>query len=140
MSYLLVAEDKDSDEENPLNLDDITFKEFKLIVMDRIIDYEQNLTETAAQNANRYLTIFDLLNGQMNYSYNTKEGIATTSRVLTHYLDKTSGPLRIRYSSDDSNVSDVNVTYSFIYNQLNEESVFEFLDITEEDLVEPLPC
>ena len=112
MSYLLVAEDKESDEENPLNLDDITFKEFKLIVMDRIIDYEQNLTETAAQNANRYLTIFDLLNGQMNYSYNTKEGTATTSRVLTHYLDKTSGPLRIRYSSDESNVSDVNVTYS----------------------------
>ena len=109
MTYLLVAEDKGSDEENPLNLDDITFKEFKLIVMDRIVDYEQNLTETAAQNANRYLTLFDLLSGQMNYTYKTREGATTTSRVLTHYLDKT-GPLKIKYADD--NISDVDVFYS----------------------------
>ncbi len=110
MSYLLVAEDKDSDEENPLNLDDITYKDFKFIVMQRIIGYEQNLTETAKQNANRYLTLFDLLNGQMNYSYKDKNDNDVTSRVLTHYLDKSGTSLRIKYS--DIKSSEVRVVYS----------------------------
>lgn len=109
MSYLLVAEDKDSDEENPLNLDDITFKEFKFIVMERIISYEQNLNETAAQNAGRYLTLFDLLNGQVDYTYKDKANNDVTSRVLTYYLDKSGASLQIKYS--DTNISDVKAVY-----------------------------
>lgn len=113
MSYLLVSEDKESDKEKPFVLDDITFKQFKMIVMERIATYKENLSETAEQNANRYLTLFDLLSGQMNYFYKSKDRVDTSSRVLTNYLVKSSNNsdgLKIKYS--DANISDVTVIYS----------------------------
>lgn len=87
ISYLLVTEDSENAEsENALNLENLSFKDFKILLMEKLVDYQQNPSETAKENTARYLTIFELISS--NFMYNASaEDIGTVLRVVD--LDKT---------------------------------------------------
>lgn len=83
VSYLLVAEDSETSEsEDALKLDNLTFKDFKLLLMEKIVDYQQNPSETAKENSARYITIFNLISAQFNYSDSTNVYIGTSLRAV----------------------------------------------------------
>lgn len=83
VSYLLVAEDSETSEsEDALKLDNLTFKDFKLLLMDKIVDYQQNPSETAKENSARYITIFNLISAQFNYADSTNVYIGTSLRAV----------------------------------------------------------
>lgn len=69
ISYLIVSEEQAEDEtvEKSFTLDDITFKELKLLLMEKIVDYEQNPSETGAENADRYIELFNLISAQFDF-------------------------------------------------------------------------
>ena len=68
INYLITYEDNaETEEEDKVSLDNITFKEFKLILMDKIVDYQENPSETSAENANRYIALFNLISTQFTY-------------------------------------------------------------------------
>ena len=67
-TYLLVSEE-DQSGENPvsINFENWTMKDFRTLLMEFIVDYTQNPSETGAENAARYLAIFKLLSSQFDY-------------------------------------------------------------------------
>lgn len=68
INYLITYEDNaETEEEDKVNLDNITFKQLKLILMDKIVDYQENPSETSAENANRYIALFNLISTQFTY-------------------------------------------------------------------------
>ncbi len=69
ISYLLISEEQAEEDSltKPLVLDDITFKDFKLMLMERIVDYEQNPSETGKENASRYIELFYLISSQFEF-------------------------------------------------------------------------
>lgn len=70
ISYLIVTEEaEESTSEKAINLDNITFKEFRKILMQALSDYQKNPTENDIQNSNRYITLFNLISSQFAYTY-----------------------------------------------------------------------
>lgn len=70
ISYLVVSEEAEkSASENAINLDNITFKQFKRILMKALSDYQKNPSETDLENSNRYITLFNLICSQFSYTY-----------------------------------------------------------------------
>lgn len=65
--YLFSNDYEDSDFEN------ITFEDYKRMVVQKVIDNEQNSEETASERAGRFLTLFNLLGVQFDYSTNTEQ-------------------------------------------------------------------
>lgn len=68
ITYLITTEDSsETSNENAVNLDGLNFKEFRLILMQKLVEYKQNQNETSAENASRYLALFDLISSQFTY-------------------------------------------------------------------------
>ena len=77
MSYLLVSEEQEETvAEDPIVLDDITMIEFKQLLMEKIVDYQQNPSETAAENSNRYIALFNLISCQFKFYAADQNGSA----------------------------------------------------------------
>lgn len=74
ISYLLINEETEEEEKKTIDLEDITFKDLKMLLIKNIVEYKQNPTETAIENSARYLAIFNLINCQVNYYYLNSEG------------------------------------------------------------------
>ena len=90
ISYLLVSEDaEDTDSEEAIVLDNLSFKDFKILLMKKIVDYQQNPSETPKENSARYLTIFDLIN--TNFSFYESTGYQIGSVIRTVDLTKEQG-------------------------------------------------
>ena len=80
ITYLIVSEEQSEEQKENQNdiiesvettfvsLDDLTFQEFKLLLMERLVDYEENPSETTKENSNRYLALFNLISGQLNFN------------------------------------------------------------------------
>lgn len=93
MSYLLVSEEsEESYSEEAINLDNITFKELKTLLMKGLVNYKQNPSETDKENTGRYLALFNLVSTQFNY---TVEGKTEIYRTLSKDY------LTVNYDNDD---------------------------------------
>lgn len=80
ISYLVVSEEaEESASEKALNLDNITFKEFKKILIKALSDYQKNPSETDLENANRYISLFNLICAQFEYTYSYTKVTKTDS-------------------------------------------------------------
>jgi hypothetical protein len=92
-TYLLVSEEDTTGNDNAINFDGWTMKEFRTTLIEFIVKYVQNPSETGAENAARYLAIYYLINSQYYYYYNsnlsgglTKNDIGTT--ISSVYVKK----------------------------------------------------
>ncbi len=69
ITYLVVSEDEaETIYENSIKLDYISFKDFKIMLMERLVDFVQNPNESGAENSARYLAIFNLISSGFTYS------------------------------------------------------------------------
>ncbi|MBQ4541835.1 MAG: hypothetical protein IJA23_03170, partial [Clostridia bacterium] len=93
ISYLIVTEEEgESVSENAVNLDNITFKQFRQTLMQALSDYQKNPTESDLENQNRYITLFNLVNSQFDHTYhNGSDIVKAGTSISTLYLKKVSG-------------------------------------------------
>lgn len=114
ISYLLINEEAEG-EAKTIDLDNLTMKEFRIMLMKRIVDYKQNPSESAEQNSARYLALFNLINSQVNYYYldsannNSQVRIGTTIGNVYLYKD-TNG--RVYYKIGEQKIYDVVAEFS----------------------------
>lgn len=62
-----------SNEVDEEKLEDITFEDFKRIVLQKLIDNEQNESETPEERSARYMTLFNLMSLQVDFSAEGKQ-------------------------------------------------------------------
>ncbi len=100
ISYLVVNEEsEESTSEEAINLDGITFKQFKRILMKALSDYQKNPSETDLENSNRYITLFNLICSQFRYTYTNHIGmIEAGTSVSPVFLKDANGILSYIYS------------------------------------------
>lgn len=108
MSYLTISDEQaegDIDlgiEGKYESFDGMTFKDFKAYLTKSLVDYEQNESETGAENASRYLTLFNLISGQFNYHIsdgaNGTKFIGTTLSIINK--DKEEGSNVVGYKDE----------------------------------------
>ena len=120
MSYLLVSEEQEETvAENPIVLDDITMIEFKKLLMEKVVDYEKNPSETGAENSNRYIALFNLITCQFRYyEANSTGAIKATTATFDPYIGTQVKPAEIKGKSTDPATQDMpmfsnNSTYLF---------------------------
>lgn len=83
ISYLLVSEDaEETESEDAIVLENLSFKDFKILLMSKIVDYQQNPSETPKENTARYLTIFDLISTNFSFYEATGYQIGTVIRYV----------------------------------------------------------
>lgn len=112
MEYLLVskdqAEEMEKDEEllaKKVKLDDITFKDLKVAIMEKIVGYDEN--EEGKENSNRYLTLFNLINSQFDY-YSYQIGTMPTRAsylgtiLLPAEIDRLGGTEALKYKTNNT--------------------------------------
>ena len=100
ISYLITNEEEgESVAEEAVNLDNITFKELKSILMEKVVDYEQNPSETSKENANRYIALFNLITAQFTYCEMTFSG-QTPSIDNINPIGTQIRPVDIRYTTE----------------------------------------
>ena len=70
-----------SNEVTETQLENITFEDFKRIALQKLIDNEQNEEETPEERANRYMTLFDLMGVQIDFS---DENGKSAGRIISY--------------------------------------------------------
>lgn len=94
ISYLVVTEEEgESVSADAVKLDDITFKDFRKLLIKTLADYQKNPSETDLENSNRYITLFNLICSQFSYSYkggssDYEVGTTVSSIYLKHQNDR----------------------------------------------------
>ena len=68
MKYLMINEGEEGKQGSKISFENLTFKKFKQLVIEFLIEYKQNPAETPTENASRYLALFNLVNSQFMYS------------------------------------------------------------------------
>ncbi len=83
ISYLITSEDEgETVYENAAKLDAITFKQFKRLLMEKIVDFTQNSNESGAENATRYIALFNLISSEFNYfAYSGSGDVVKSERI-----------------------------------------------------------
>ncbi len=68
ISYLLLSEEQVyENEQGGIYFENMTFTDFKKLLMDRLIEYQANPSEQADENINRYLALFYLICAEVDY-------------------------------------------------------------------------
>ncbi len=138
ISYLLINEE--TDESKPaqtVDLDNITMKEFKLLLMDRIVDYEQNPSETSKENTSRYIAMFNLISGHVNYTYKESStkfndiGRTVGSAYLRRIISEGVATAKYRYKN-----SDYDLFGEFVIDKATRNLVIELAGISNRPLEE----
>lgn len=114
ISYLIVTEEEgETTSENAVNLDNITYKDFRLILMQALSDYQKNPSETDLENQNRYITLFNLITAQFDYTYGSSTGTAVGTSISNIYLkkDETSGVMCYKIKGSASNTESLYATF-----------------------------
>lgn len=93
ISYLVVTEEEgESVAEDAVKLDDITFKDFRKLMVKTLGEYEKNPSETDLENSNRYITLFNLVCSQFSYTYKaSSEDIEAGTAVSAVYAKNIDG-------------------------------------------------
>lgn len=107
ISYLTISEEqKEGDidlgiEGKTVDLDGMTFKDLKSYLIDSLVDYQKNEGE-GAENAARYLTLFNLISGQFNYMINEDgKGLKSIGTTLSSVnKDKQDGSNLVKYKNE----------------------------------------
>ena len=95
ISYLIVTEEEgESVSENAVNLDNINFKQFRQILMKALSDYQKNPSESDLENQNRYISLFNLVSAQFNYTYDGDKSAGTAISQL--YLQNVNGVMHYK--------------------------------------------
>ena len=68
MKYFMINEGDDGKSEKAVSFENLNFKKFKAMVIEFLVDYQQNPSETPTENASRYLALFNLVNSEFQYS------------------------------------------------------------------------
>lgn len=124
MSYLMISEDTDTEEEEKkYSFENISFKDLKAIFMDAVANYEQNLSETGEQNSNRYLTLFDLLCCQMNYTCSAFETYDEIKHVLSYNITKGDKDTGLSYTRQDNSHTTEKVNAAFVFDYSTRSTV-----------------
>lgn len=112
MSYILLSDQSSEEEVESVNLDDLNFKDFRKLVIRQLVNYLQNESETPQDNSNRYISLFHLVSGEVNYyidgsnfvgrtiNYTNLEYEGSEVQYKVNYWDTTSKQLRASYSVD----------------------------------------
>lgn len=135
-TYLLRnEEDEENEDAKELSINsNWTMKDFRNTLIDFIVDYKKNPSETDEENIARYLTIFYLLSCQFNYSYIVSDGLNNNyvnigRTIASVYIDRptTDSSTNLRYKLKDSNGS---------YDYYELSGTFSISQITENTIIE----
>lgn len=104
ISYLTLSEDQKEDNlVEEVDFDNMTFSDLKLLLMNRLIDYIANPSETAEQNVNRYMTLFNLVCGNINF-YDNEKLVGTNLKPVEVYEKLPSDTAAITYAGGTGNL------------------------------------
>lgn len=113
ISYLIVTEEEgETTSENAVNLDNITYKDFRLILMQALSDYQKNPSETDLENQNRYITLFNLITAQFDYTYGSSTGTAVGTSISNIYLMEENGIMNYKIKGSASNTQPLYASFS----------------------------
>lgn len=108
ISYLIVTEEEgESTSENAVNLDNITYKDFRLILMQALSDYQKNPSESDLENQNRYITLFNLITAQFDYTYGSSTGTAVGTSISNIYLKNVGGIMNYKIKGSATNTQPI---------------------------------
>lgn len=128
ISYLLVSEEsEESYSEKAVNLENLTFKDLKVLLMNGLVNYEKNPSETDSENSGRYLALFNLVCTQFNYTVSRTGESDINARTIdaNHLINDTSSPSYIETKYKNSSTENLPITVSFAEDKTTQDMIIK---------------
>lgn len=128
ISYLLVSEEsEESYSEKAVNLENLTFKDLKVLLMNGLVNYEKNPSETDSENSGRYLALFNLVCTQFNYTVSRTGESDINARTIdaNHLTNDTSSSSYIETKYKNSSTEYLPITVSFAEDKTTQDMIIK---------------